>query len=214
MQRLRLRFSRGAELKYISHLDIIRLWHRAFNRAGIELAYSEGFNPHPRIHLAAPLSLGVTGGSELMDVVVAGQSTSHSLLELVNLQLPPGIKILQVMPVSLNSPSLQAQVREAEYEVEVERVIQQEELEESISKLMAKDTLPWHHQRQQTRREYDLRKLIYNLWLSTVNPDSCVIGMQLKCDSSGAGRPEQVVKALGLPEPVSVHRSRLIFETA
>ncbi len=214
MQRLRLRFSRGAELKYISHLDIIRLWHRAFNRAGIELAYSEGFNPRPRIYLASPLSLGVTAGSELMDIVIAGQITPHSLLEMVNRQLPPGVKILQVMPVALNSPSLQAQVRRAEYKVEVEKVIKQQELEEAISKLLEKDHLPWYHERQGARREYDLRKLISNLWLSVSNPYSFIIGMELQCDSSGTGRPEQVVKALGLPEPVSVHRSRLIFEAA
>ena len=43
------------EIKFISHLDIVRLWQRAFNRAGIQIAYSTGFTPHPRISLAAPL---------------------------------------------------------------------------------------------------------------------------------------------------------------
>ena len=73
MQRLRIRFSRGEELKFISHLDIIRLWERALRRARIGLAYSEGFSPHPRISLAAPLSLGITSDAELMDVVLVGQ---------------------------------------------------------------------------------------------------------------------------------------------
>ena len=68
MQRLRIRFCRGEELKFI-YLDIIRLWQRALNRTGVPLAYSEGFNPHPRISLAVPLALGITGEAELMDIV-------------------------------------------------------------------------------------------------------------------------------------------------
>ena len=71
MQRLRIRFRRGPELKYISHLDIMRLWHRALQRAGISLAYSQGFNPHPKISLAAPLALGITSEAELMDIARA-----------------------------------------------------------------------------------------------------------------------------------------------
>ena len=68
MHRLRLKFSRGEQLKFLSHLDLMRLWERAFRRAGMELAYSEGFSPHPRISLAAPLSVGITSIAELMDV--------------------------------------------------------------------------------------------------------------------------------------------------
>jgi len=56
MQRLRVRFCRGEEVKFISHLDLMRLWQRAIKRAGISVAYSEGFSPHPRISLAAPLA--------------------------------------------------------------------------------------------------------------------------------------------------------------
>ncbi|MFA5451503.1 MAG: TIGR03936 family radical SAM-associated protein, partial [Dehalococcoidales bacterium] len=119
MQRLRLRFSRGARLKYISHLDLIRLWHRAFRRAGLELAYSEGFNPHPRIHIAAPLPLGVTGESELMDVVFAREYSPHYILTMVNQQLPDDLEVKQVMVAALNAPSLQGQVRRAHYRVEV-----------------------------------------------------------------------------------------------
>ena len=73
MNRLRVKFKRGLEVKLISHLDIIRLWHRALRRAGVELAYSEGFSPHPKISLAAPLALGVTSQAELMDVFITNQ---------------------------------------------------------------------------------------------------------------------------------------------
>ena len=70
MQRLRLTFSRGEELKYISHLDLMRLWPRAIGRADMPLVYYQVFSPHPRLSLAAPLAVGVTSSGELMDNVV------------------------------------------------------------------------------------------------------------------------------------------------
>ena len=119
MSRLRVRFSRGDSLKFISHLDIIRLWHRALRRAGIELAYSEGFNPHPRLSLAVPLALGITSDAELMDIFVTRSISPHSFNAMLDRQLPPGIDILQVCLVSPTLPALQSQVRFAEYRVEV-----------------------------------------------------------------------------------------------
>lgn len=214
MQRLRLRFNRGPELKYISHLDIIRLWHRAFRRAGVDLAYSEGFNPHPRIYLASPLPLGVVGESELMDVVLSSPVTPHSLLAGINRQLPPGISVLQVIGVPLNASSLQAVVRQAEYRVEVPASISAEEAETRIACLLDLESLPWFHQRQDTRREYDLRRMIFDLWLEDSSPAGHIISMLLRCDSEGTGRPEQVIKALELGEPLSICRRRLILENA
>ena len=120
MQRLRIRFCRGQEVKFISHLDILRLWQRAFHRAEIPLAYSEGFNPHPRISLAVPLPIGVTSEAELMDIFCARRVSPHVFTTAVSPQLPPGIEILQVYPIALNMPSLQSLVRYAEYKVEVE----------------------------------------------------------------------------------------------
>jgi len=211
MQRLRLRFSRQARLKYISHLDLIRLWHRAFRRAGLELAYSEGFNPHPRIHLAAPLPLGVTGESELMDVVLGREVSVHSVMMAVNRQLPPGIQIVQAMPVPMNTPALQAQVRRAEYLVRTAAAVSRQELETAIGQLLSLESLPWTQQREEKTRSYDLRRQINKLWVEQESASSFIIGMDLQCDSSGSGRPEQVVKALGLPEPETIHRRRLIL---
>ncbi len=104
MQRLRIRFSRGQEIKFISHLDIMRLWERALRRAQVSLAYSEGFSPHPRISLAAPLAVGVTSEAELMDVFVTGWVSPHWFASAVSRQLPPSIEILGVYHIALTMP--------------------------------------------------------------------------------------------------------------
>jgi len=214
MQRLRIRFCRGEEVRFISHLDIMRLWQRALNRAGVPLAYSEGFNPHPRMSLAAPLALGVTSEAELMDVVLAKWASPHSFTEAINRQLPPGIKILQVYNTPLTMPSLQSLVRYAEYTVELETEKGQKDIESAIAQLLAAEHLPWQHQRDTGPRHYDLRALINNLWLIDQSNGYCTIGMKLRCDSGGSGRPEQVAAALGFEDyPKSIHRTKLILNT-
>jgi radical SAM-linked protein len=213
MQRLRLRFCRGEEIKFISHLDMMRLWQRALTRAEIPLAYSEGFNPHPRISLVAPLAMGVTSDAELMDISCTRWVSPLWFTQAVKRQLPPGIEILQVYPIAPSQPSLQSQVRHAEYRVEVETEKEPKDIEAKLGSLLSAEQLPWQHQRDTGIRSYDLRALIDDLWLIDCYPPYCTIGMRLRCDNSGSGRPEQVVAALGFAAyPRSVHRTKLILE--
>jgi radical SAM-linked protein len=214
MQRLRVRFSRGEELKYISHLDIMRLWQRALNRAGIALAYSEGFNPHPRMSLAAPLALGVTSEAELMDIVLAKFMSPHAFTDALGQQLPRGVSIGGVFNTALNMPSLQSQLRYAEYTVSVATKKSRPDIEAAIDDLLKKESLPWQHQRDTGPHKYDLRLLIGDLWLIEWREGMCRIGMRLRCDSAGSGRPEQVAAALGFTRyPESIQRTRLVLQT-
>ena len=213
MQRIRIRFSRGEELKFISHLDIMRLWQRALHRASIPLAYTEGFSPHPRISLAAPLAVGVTSEAELMDVFCSKWVSPHSFTAAVSQQLPPGIEISQIHMVAPTLPSLQSQVSHTEYEVETETDKDQAGVKAALASLLSLEELPWHHQRDTGTRNYDLRALIDDLWLVDWHRGHCTIGMKLRCDSSGSGRPEQVAAALGFNHPTPIRRTKLILKT-
>jgi radical SAM-linked protein len=210
MQRLRIRFKRGPELKFISHLDIMRLWIRALRRAQIPLTYSEGFNPRPRISIAAPLSVGVTGENEFMDILVDRPVSPHWLMNTVNRQLPPGIEILEVYPIAIPVPSLQSQVKSALYSVEVVTGKPKHEIEDDIRRLLSLEHLPWHHERDTGRHNYDLRALIEDIKVVGCREGICTLEMNLRSDEIGSGRPEQVVYALGFNEhPRSIHRVKL-----
>ncbi len=212
MQRLRVKLSRGEELKFISHLDITRLWERALRRAQVPLAYSEGFSPHPRISLAAPLPLGVTSEGELMDVFLARLVSRHWFQSSVSRQLPPGMEILGVYQAALTMPSLQSQVRYAEYRVELESEKGLADIKSAVAILLSLEHLPWHHFRDTGQRNYDLRALVDDLWLIEWGQPYGTIGMRLRCDSGGSGRPEQVALALGFTRyPHSIHRTRLLL---
>ena len=212
MQRLRLKFSRGQELKFLSHLDLMRLWERALRRAGLPLAYSEGFTPHPQIALAAPLSVGITSQAELMDVILSRWLPPQTFIAQIGEQLPHGIELLEVWPVGPKTPSLQSQIRFVEYRVEVETERESQEVELALKSLLSAKELPWHHFRDTGARYYDLRALVDDLWLIDCRDSLCVLGMRLRCDEKGAGRPEQVAKALGFSRhPESIHRTKLIL---
>jgi radical SAM-linked protein len=214
MQRLRIKFSRGPEVKFISHLDIVRLWQRAFNRAGIEIAYSTGFTPHPRIALAAPLALGVTSEAELMDVFIVRGVAPHFFISAVNQQMPPGMTVDKVYPISAELPSLQSQVSRAEYRVEVETDSGPADVQAAIDSMLGKEHFPWQHMRDTGPHQYDLRALIESICVKEWTTPKGILSMLLRCDSNGSGRPEQVTAALGFTKrPVFVHRTQLILRT-
>lgn len=210
MNRLRVRFGRGVELKFISHLDLTRVWHRALRRAGIILAYSEGFNPHPKLSLAAPLQLGATSEAELMDVYTVQPFAASAFTAKLRPQLPPGLNIIQVVPVGLHLPALQAQMRFVDYLVQV-KAPDEPGLGQAILVLLERRNLPWQHQRDTGAKSYDLRSLIANLKLIAYEDGVATLDMRLKSDAMGTGRPEQVVYALGLDKPIDIRRTRLIL---
>lgn len=213
MQRLRLRFGRGDEVKFISHLDVVRFWERVFRRARIPLAYSQGFTPHPRISLAAPLAVGITSEAELMDVWLNRWMPPQSLMMRVKSQLPCGFEIFDAWEVELNIPSLQSCLAFAEYRVEVKSEKGRQDVEVSLQSLLQARELPWHHSRGDKVKLYDLRALIDDLWVIGCHDSLCILGMRLRCDAKGSGRPEQVVAALGFPQcPESIHRTKLILK--
>jgi radical SAM-linked protein len=212
MFRLRVKFYRGEELKFISHLDIIRLWVRAMRRAQIPIEYTEGFSPHPRISLAVPLSVGVTADNELLDISITKVVSAHWFMETVNRQLPDGLKVIEATPIGPNVPSLQSQVCFTQYQVLLQTGKGEEGVKNMIDLILGAESIPWHHERDTGRKSYDLRMLIDDIWLVESGAGTCLLGMILRCDEGGSGRPEQVALALGFPEyPLSIKRTKLLL---
>ena len=84
-------YAKYGDAKYVSHLDLIRLFSRVFKRAGVPLTYSEGFNPHPYISIALPLSLGYTGECEFLDMIILDDMPCEEIISRMNATLPEGI---------------------------------------------------------------------------------------------------------------------------
>ena len=93
--KLRLRFEKTGRAVYISHLDLMHTMQRAFNRAGLPLKYSEGFNPHPQIAIALPLSVGIGSLCEIMDFKLKEEADLAALPERLSAVMPEGIRVLE-----------------------------------------------------------------------------------------------------------------------
>jgi radical SAM-linked protein len=208
-QRIRLRFARGIEAAAIGHLDVARCWEDAFRSAGIALSYSQGNRPAPRITIAAGLPTGVTSEGELLDVVLAELIDPARLVERLQPHLPAGLTALEAREVGLGLPSLPTLVRWADYEVDL-RTDDVPALRSQVEAFLGSESLPWVDLRGQKRREYDLRALVQDVRVEPLCAGAARLSMRLRSDSLGVGRPDQVVKALGLPEPIRTHRLQLI----
>ncbi len=90
-------FEKTGNAVYISHLDLMRLFQRAFKRSGLALTHTRGFNPRPSVSIALPLSLGVSSVCELLDFTLEGETVSNEeILTRLNGSLTEGVKVLSV----------------------------------------------------------------------------------------------------------------------
>lgn len=210
--RLRIRFAKGEALKYISHLDLNRTWERVFRRAGLPLAYSQGFNPRPRFQIAAALPVGVTGSAELVDLWLTEELAPDEVVARLDAASPPGLEILGAEPVELPAPSLQSVLRAADYRAVVRSPEAAEAIRIRVQVLLAAPALLRQRQHKGRLQTYDLRPLIQEV---SVEPgEGCLLlQMRLQASPQGAGRPDEVLDALGLSVvPHTLERTNLHFE--
>jgi len=213
MQRLRVTFSRSGDAKYIAHLDMMRFWERAFRRAGLQVARTQGFHPHPRIVAASPLPVGSTGEAELLDVYLDEPVAPLAFYRSVSAVLVPRIRVVEVVETPLQLPALQALMRFADYRVVLEPLETGcAALRAAVAALLAAASFPWEHVRDGEARRYDLRAQVAALAVEACDADRAVLTMRLRCDAGASGRPEQVVRALGFDSgPAAIHRTRLVL---
>jgi radical SAM-linked protein len=205
--RLRITFSKTGSLRYIGHLDLHQVWERTARRAGLPLAYTQGFHPGPKIQIAAALPLGFLGRAELVDMWLNELSGDEPrpYKNLLQSAAPPGLTILTVEPVDEHSPALQTQVVAAEYEVSLLEAGIRSDLEPKVAKLLAKPSLP----RERRGKPYDLRPFIQSLECGENS-----LQMILSAREGATGRPEEVLAELGIPvEQTRIERTRLIFKS-
>lgn len=118
--RIIARLSKGVEVRFISHLDMQRALQRALRRAGVPVAYSMGFNPHPQLSFATALSVGVTSEAEWIDVRLAAPIAPEAFVSAMNGVLPVGLHIEDAREFPDDSQSLTALTVAADYRVAVQ----------------------------------------------------------------------------------------------
>src|SRR5512139_1935855 len=158
-QRLRIVFTRDERLKYIGHLDMARTWQRIARRANLPLAYSEGFNPQPRMSFAAALPVGCTSDHEELDMVLSPPRVIDEVKVQLDRALPAGMKVISIEEMPLNAPALQMQLMAAEFEITVENEEAIALLPERVAQFLAAQEV----MRDRRGKVYNLRPLVQML---------------------------------------------------
>ncbi|MDD2400649.1 MAG: TIGR03936 family radical SAM-associated protein [Clostridia bacterium] len=193
--RLCLKYSLEEEGCFLSHLDLMRLMERAFRRANLPLAFSEGFNPHPRVSFASALAVGVTSEGEYLDVQLRENIPIQEVQKRLNMALPSGIKILESIAITKRKDSLMALINMARYRVAISLVelVSQKEVDFIISRVISQTSYCVFRRSKRGERQVDIRPGLFRLE-GTVKDDKLYLEMDVQAGSQGNVKPTEVVK--------------------
>ncbi len=227
MENIRVRFTRGEEVKFISHLDLMKAFERALRRTGLPIAYSQGFNPHPQMVFGLPLSVGVTSEAEYADFELVQAVSPAEFIERLNAGLPGGIRITEAAAGKAKG-NIMASIAGAEYEITafLKEAPGFGHLSERVSHFMNKSNIIVRKEGKGGVKDVDIRPLILKLGLEPegrmpAGYESYASALRLKAllraGSSANLRPELLMGALSADAGIDfgvcrVHRIRLFVE--
>jgi len=224
-QKVRIHYTREGLLRFISHLDTFHIVEKAIRKVHFPIAYSQGYNPHPKIILGPPLSLGIASKYEYMDLQL-DQPFQDSFVKKLNLALPDGMKILQSKVIYNKAPALNAHINIADYRVVFEKIEHWQRfvppswnqplaaceeffyqlssgqdqffawLNDSITQWLSREECMW--QRKKTDgavKEFNLRSLVENLLVLNSQPYPCLIA-RTRLTNDGAARLDEILESL------------------
>ncbi|MBI4727327.1 TIGR03960 family B12-binding radical SAM protein [candidate division TA06 bacterium] len=193
--KFRLRYAKGPELRFISHLDLMRAWLRAISRAELPVAFSQGFSPHPKLAFGPPLALGLTSSADYMDIQL-DRPMSEDIGLLINMHLPPGLKVLESKPIFGKAKSITELCDAAEYRVVSATVFDpQAAVQKARGKLSDKKPWPVNILRKDQHKELDLAPQILD-----VSAEASSLTIKMRLVEGGVKLNETLAAMLELPE--------------
>lgn len=117
--KIRIKYAKTGVLRYIGHLDVMRYFQKAIRRAGLDVAYSQGYSPHQLITFAAPLGLGVTSEGEYFDAEMNSVTTSTDMVERLNQVMVSGMEIKDIVALREGAKTAMAVVSASDYLVRI-----------------------------------------------------------------------------------------------
>ncbi|MBM7613589.1 TIGR03936 family radical SAM-associated protein [Alkaliphilus hydrothermalis] len=230
--KLRSRFSKKGDLIFISHLDVVRLFERAMRRGKIPISYTQGFNPHPIMAFATALGVGVESEAEYIDIQVDEKIETDEFISRLNAVMPGGLKILMSQYIDSSEDSLMAILRRSIYLVKInlEKTFDEEAIKEKINHFLTLEEIIEVKEKKKKKgkgfrrdknkvQETNIRPLIHDLSLFSMNGQELILKMNLTTGSSGNLKPEVLVRKLAeetdLPiilDTVRINRLELLKE--
>lgn len=205
--KIRIKFSKQGNLRFVGHLDMMRYFQKANRRAELPIAYSEGFSPHQIMSFAAPLGMGLEGLAEYFDIRIAegaeGRIHSADAVRELNAQMAEGVEILSFLKIPDDAKNCMSIVRAADYHIYFpsapagcESETLHAALHTACQELLAREQIPVKKQGKNGKeRELDIRPMIFSL-----SADGAGLKMRIAQGSEANLKPELLLSALFITE--------------
>ncbi|WP_195267710.1 TIGR03936 family radical SAM-associated protein [Eubacterium sp. 1001713B170207_170306_E7] len=199
MSTIRFKFTRGEELRFISHLDQQRLFQRAFRRAGLNIAHSNGFNPHPKLSFALAMSVGLMSDSEYGDVVLTSDIDLMAFTKRLNAALPKGLKVVEARKIPQGKASLSASLTDSSYRIEVMLAagINAASLDELLKTYLSLDEVILEKRNKKGKLvPKNIRPFIKDIKVLSIEEETAVLELKLKYIEQQSVKPELVLQTV------------------
>jgi radical SAM-linked protein len=223
VQKLRLRYAKRGRLRFTSHRDIARAFERALRRAHVPMAYSQGFNPHPKISWIGAAPTGVASEAEYVEIQLVEVVGPADLRAMLNSALPPDLDLVEVVEAT-GTDSVADRVEASRWSIELPEVLA-DELRAAVGKLLAEPVVEVERLTKHGLRTIDARAAIVSATVSDIGPDEthlsdpgpatppCGILDVVVRQTTPAVRPDDVLSALrvvaALEPPVPAKATRM-----
>jgi radical SAM-linked protein len=188
--RIRMKYTKTGRIRFLSHLDFMTLVHRAAARAGIPLAWSQGFNPHPRIAFGPALSVGMESETEFFDLETDPFADVPEVTKALNKALPEGVRILEARVIPKKAPSLSGCIGRYRYEVSVQAAFV-EGIEERVRDFLARPAIMVSKE----GKEKDIRPGMESIFVEN-RDQGCVLLVTLVDQNQVKPRVQDVIEQL------------------
>jgi len=210
MPKFRIKYTVTGLLAYLSHLDMIRLWQRAFVRANVQLEMSKGHSPRPKLGFGPPLAVGHSSDAEYLDASLKEAVGAYRLVADLNDVLPAGIRVVNARRVIPREPAVSASIDAIAYRVKVGVHLLDaagrdplEVAHERLDQFAARDDVVIERARKGRIQRIDLRKTVRDI---AVVPDEAGMAVTMVIDLTHGSypKPEEVLKAVFDVSDISV----------
>ncbi len=195
--KIRAAFAKEDEAKFIGHLDLTRVFERAMRRAGIPMAFSEGFNPHPKLAFGSALALGATSLREYVDIELSLEMLPSEFMHKLQGQLPRGLTLLEAEEIPDQSRALMAVLNCSGYRVRVPLLLPlaQERVDSVLERFLEQESIAYVRYSKKGRQEKNLRPFIRSL-KGHVSSEYLELEMEIDINEQGSVKPQELVGVL------------------
>ena len=192
--KIRIKFSKTGNLKYIGHLDVMRCFQKILRRAEVDVAYTAGFSPHQIMSFASPLGLGLTSEGEYVDIEVHSTESSEEMIRRINAVSVDGIEILSYVLLPDKAKTAMSMIAAADYRLTFDHDFTPEyagKLRKAFDAFLAQESITITKQTKKQIMDVEIRPAIFQVKFI----DDRHLFMQLEAGSVFNLKPEQVMDA-------------------